>query len=171
MAYQLLNREDNGPYPCYAGEFCGNTFGEEHNAMMEAFDEMRGNHHWISDRVPGRPDWTRFKKGRPRPCAAGTTEQLEIQGMYGLYLRHDVEPYPEGCEPFDGPIVKIPTPECLTEPARPARTIKTCTQRRKEADERNARWGVLSPVEKLAVLDARHGGPCGAGRQREKFER
>ena len=45
MAYLLLGRKDQGPYPCFAGEFCGNTFGEDYNAMMEALHESFGNHY------------------------------------------------------------------------------------------------------------------------------
>ena len=171
MAYLLLGREDQGPYPCKAGEFCGNSWGEEHNARMEALYELMGLHRFIGDdRPPGRPDWTLYKKGRPRPCEAGTTEQLEAQGMYGLYLRHDVEPYPDSCEPSEGPIQIIDTPPDLAEPPRRSSGFKTREQRRKDASERNAGWALLPTADQLASMNARLGGPCGARRQRKRLE-
>lgn len=91
MAYLLLGRQNRGPYPCYAGEYCGN------HVEYKFVDE------------------TRFRKGRPRQTPFYTSEKLAAMGLVGLYLRRNVSPYPEGFEPTDGPLVYISTPGSLRE--------------------------------------------------------
>ncbi len=77
-----------GPYPNKAGEFCGN----HHPTYDTARPEMR---------------W-----GRPRPCKAGTTEEMEAQGFVGLYLKED-----QPILPWQDNATAIPTPPELMEPA------------------------------------------------------
>lgn len=94
MAYLLLGRKDRGPFPCYAGEYCGNHGEYEH------FNE------------------TRLRKGKPRSTAWYTSEQLAAQGMVVLYLRRNVQPFTDGHEPVDGPLVFVSTPSSLKEPLK-----------------------------------------------------
>lgn len=42
-------------------------------------------------------------------------------------------------------------------------------RRRKEAEERNARWAALTPAEQLAELDKRFGAGIGATKQRARL--
>ncbi len=42
-------------------------------------------------------------------------------------------------------------------------------ERRKAGEERNAKWAVLTPAQKIAVLDTVLGKGQGAKRQREKL--
>lgn len=76
-----------GPYPNKAGEYCGN-----HQPGLDAV----------------RPE---MRLGRPRSCKAGTTEELEVRGWFGLYLKED-QPH----EAWRDNVVEIPTPPELQEP-------------------------------------------------------
>ncbi len=114
MAYLLLGRQNRVPYPCYAGEFCGNHF------EYESIDE------------------TRLRKGRPRQTPFYTSEKLAAMELIGLYLRRNISPYPEGFEPMDGPLVYVSTPGSLREPLKLTRR-----QRRKlhaVRHQRHAEW-------------------------------
>lgn len=86
MAY--MTKDGLGPYPNKAGEYCGN-----HNPKYSQGGEV----HWT------------IRCGRPRPCKAGTTEELEADGWMGLYLKDD-SPY---SNPGDA---DVPTPPELLEP-------------------------------------------------------
>jgi hypothetical protein len=92
MAYmkQDKNGERRGPFPNLAGEFCGNSYGEEWSHQL--FDDHGS---FLSGRIPGRPDWATVRKGRPHPCKAGSTDDLEVRGMFGLYLKADHPVPPE----------------------------------------------------------------------------
>lgn len=81
MAYMTNGK---GPYPNKAGEYCGN----HGRAVVTISENMRA--------------------GRPRPCKAGTTAELQAQGVVGLYLKEDrkLMEWEEEC----------PTPPGLMEP-------------------------------------------------------
>lgn len=54
--------------------------------------------------------------GRPRPCKAGTTEEMEAQGYVGLYLRET--------RPLMHFEVECPTPDWLLEPPPTTTTVE-----------------------------------------------
>jgi len=99
MAY--IRRENGvkkGPYPNKRGEFCGNHFP---NSGPTICADAQAHMHYA--------DWlSKMRFGRPRPCEAGTTEELEQQGMVGLYLKCDAPSYKGE--------IDVPTPEDLKEP-------------------------------------------------------
>lgn len=96
MAYMIGNK---GPYPNKAGEFCGNHRTQEplHLLPHETI-ETQADH------------LTKMRFGRPRPCKAGTTKEMETSGHVGLYLKED-EAWTLGPEERE-----IPTPLELMEP-------------------------------------------------------
>lgn len=93
MAYM---NGDKGPYPNKAGDYCGNHLKGSKALSLKA---------WL----------LRMRFGRPRPCKAGTTEEMEAKGFVGLYLKQD-----RTLRPDEG--TEIPTPPELQEPpVNPAR--------------------------------------------------
>jgi hypothetical protein len=58
------------------------------------------DHEWLAQ----------MRFGRPRPCAAGTTEEMEDKGFVGLYLKND------SGKLFDWEKEVLPTPDELKEP-------------------------------------------------------
>lgn len=100
MAY--MTKDGRGPYPCSAGEYCGNHLPGSY--PRQTFHESP------EDAEHQRAYFARMRFGRPRPCEAGTTAEREAKGWVGLYLKED-----EGAHaPGD---VLIPTPDELREPA------------------------------------------------------
>lgn len=66
MAYMSQGACPGGPYPNKAGEYCGNYLPESKGCLK-----------------------AKMRFGRPRPCEAGTTEEMEANGYVGLYLKED----------------------------------------------------------------------------------
>jgi len=94
MAYiRIENGVKKGPYPNKKGEYCGN-----HYPRSLSFRNTIETKEWLSI----------MRFGRPRPCEAGTTEELERQGLVGLYLKRD--------EPLSEDEIEVPTPEEMKEP-------------------------------------------------------
>lgn len=89
-----------GPYPNKKDEFCGNHRPNE--------DADWRDPDWRNFEIEGRKQPTRVRFGRPHPCAAGTTEELEEQGFVGLYLQND--------HPLMDGETEVETPEKLKEP-------------------------------------------------------
>ena len=102
MAYiRIENGAEEGPYPNKKGEFCGNYHpnSEPYANIIETTEQAHTRQAaWLS----------KMRFGRPRPCEAGTTEELEQQGYVGLYLKKDESLGADGIE--------VPTPEELREP-------------------------------------------------------
>ncbi len=75
MAYMSKGVVPGGPYPNKVGEYCGNHHGRE--AIAE-----------------------NMRAGRPRPCKAGTTTEMQAQDYVGLYLKEDqsLMDWEEECE-------------------------------------------------------------------------
>lgn len=88
MAY--MTKDGKGPHPNKAGEYYGN--------------HRKGSQYCTDEATLAI---VRF--GRPRPCKAGTTEEMEKRGLVGLYLKEDQKLGPDD--------VEIPTPPELMEPA------------------------------------------------------
>lgn len=64
-----------GPYPNKAGEYCGNYY------LHQSSEETERLKAYLA----------RMRFGRPRPCQAGTMEEMEKDGYVGLYLKEDRE--------------------------------------------------------------------------------
>lgn len=90
MAY--MNKEGNGPYPCDAGEYCGN-----HQKGSVAYSAL-----WLA----------KMRFGRPHACQAGTSAEMAAKGFVGLYLKEDST---SGRMPGD---VHVDTPDELREPPK-----------------------------------------------------
>ena len=103
MAYTI---DGKGPYPDKAGEYCGNHYPDGHimQRLHESPQEAERHHEqWLSQ----------MRFGRPHPCHAGSTREMEAQGYVGLYLKEDSSRHPLW---EDGKYKAVPTPECLKEP-------------------------------------------------------
>ena len=102
MAY--MKKDGGAPYPNKAGEYCGNHCPTDQPCIKfhESPEEAKRNQERYLATM-------RF--GRPRPCWAGTTEDMEAMGYVGLYLKHD---FPVDLADGD---VEIETPDELKEPA------------------------------------------------------
>lgn len=84
MAYMTANGK--GPYPNKVDEYYGNCNKD---------NQSLPNTH---------------RRGRPHACKAGTIEEMEAAGWFGLYLKEDQKvPLPSGA-------IEIPTPPELMEP-------------------------------------------------------
>lgn len=103
MAY--MTKEGEGPYPCHAGDYCGNHDPKRNYDGM-TFDN--------------------FRFGRPRPTKVRTTEELEAWGMVGLYLKRSdshiflggeilIKTPPELCEPEGVDVSPNPLTSCVDE--------------------------------------------------------
>ena len=91
-----------GPYPDKAGEYCGNH-------LLGGFAlALIGQTHEDAERDQAAY-LSQMRFGRPRPCKAGTTEEMEAQGMVGLYLKASRHLYSNE--------IQVPTPPELMEPA------------------------------------------------------
>ena len=89
MAYMDIGTCPGGPYPNKKGEYCG-------------------NHRKGSELLVSLHETPEMVFGRPRPCKAGTTEEMEARGYVGLYLKETRQL--TNCE------VECPTPGRLLEP-------------------------------------------------------
>lgn len=101
MAYMDKGVVPGGPYLHKAGKYCGNHHkGSSALAGFHENQEQADAHQ--------REYLAKMRFGRPRPCAAGTTVEMEAQGYVGLYLKEDrkLMYWEEEC----------PTPPALTEP-------------------------------------------------------
>lgn len=80
MAYK---REDGlGPFPCNAGEFCGNHVrGERPVCLFDETPQHAAEHQ--------RRYLAMMRFGRPSKCEAGTSDEMAAQGFVGLYLKED----------------------------------------------------------------------------------
>ncbi len=101
MAYiYFRDGKVQGPYPYHKGEYCGN------NDLQDRFcqgQDLESHNRWLA----------RMRFGLPRPCAAGSTEQLKSLGYVGLYLKDsDTSP------PVLGYFEFVETPPELMEPGR-----------------------------------------------------
>ena len=101
MAYK--KKDGSGPYPNKAGEYCGNH--------QKGSPALRMTNETSEDAERRQDAWlARMRFGRPRPCHAGTTEDMEAMGYVGLYLLND-SPTSFADD------VEIETPDELKEPA------------------------------------------------------
>ena len=103
MAY--MTRDNKGPYPSKAGEYCGNHHPDSHPSRQLGHSPEQAAHHqreWLAT----------MRFGRPRGCEAGTSEEMAAQGWVGLYLKADRKLFDWETE--------VPTPDCLKEHAAPA---------------------------------------------------
>jgi hypothetical protein len=89
-----ITGEWTGPYPHHAGDYCGNYHPDSQSFASKSVDKA-----WLA----------KMRFGLPRPCAAGSTEEMKAQGLVGLYLREDEKRL------FDWER-EIPTPDELKEP-------------------------------------------------------
>lgn len=100
MAY--MNKDGKGPYPNKAGDYCGNHFSGgqvPHVFSADRTEEAKAHSAWLA----------KMRFGRPRPTTAMTIEELQREGMVGLYLKADEPLYLDGD-------TEIPTPAELMEP-------------------------------------------------------
>lgn len=102
MAHMSTGVCPGGPYPDKAGEYCGNH-PKGHQALC-----MYGQPQSEAD-AQQRAWLATMRFGRPRPCKAGTSEEMEARGYVGLYLK-------ESRTLFDWEVF-CPTPPELMEPA------------------------------------------------------
>lgn len=101
MAY--MTKDGKGPYPNKAGEYCGNhSKGSSPYAMYGQGQQEAAENQ--------KAYLARMRFGRPRPCEAGTTEEMEAKGNVGLYLKEDIR--------LNFGEIEIPTPPELMEPTR-----------------------------------------------------
>ena len=101
MAYMNKGSVPRGPYPNKAGEFCGNHMvgSEPYCCNGESPEQSEAAHVAYL---------AKMQFGRPRPCKAGTTEEMEAKGYVGLYLKED--------RPLMFWEEEVPTPPELLEP-------------------------------------------------------
>lgn len=96
-------RNGKGPFPMHAGEYCGN---------FHPSTEPRPHLHETPPEEAAKSQAALLSKmrfGKPRPCPAGTSDEMAAQGYVGLYLKEDRPPHFEWEEP-------ILTPPELMEP-------------------------------------------------------
>jgi hypothetical protein len=107
MAYMSKGVVPGGPYPNKAGEYCGNH--HKGSPALARFHETQEQ----ADAYQ-KEHLAKMRFGRPHPCKAGTTAELEAQGYVGLYLIEDrnLMSWEVECE----------TPLELTEPAAEGET-------------------------------------------------
>lgn len=102
MAY--MRKNGKGPYPCHAGEYCGNYLKGSQAYVRD--DQTHENAQYI------QKEWlARMRFGRPHSCGGFTVAEKIAQGWVGLYLKED-DPV-NWRRPGD---VLIDTPEELQEP-------------------------------------------------------
>ena len=103
MAY--MTEDGKGPYPCYAGEYCGN--------YLPGIPPLRRNDQTQQDAERQERLWlASMRFGRPHSRKQSTSAQMAAQGWVGLYLKEDYE-HPS----FVGHFVLVDTPDELREPA------------------------------------------------------
>lgn len=108
MAYKLAQLPELGPFACHSGDFYGNyTRGKEGISFgLKTREEHRNT----------PLDETLFRRGRPRPTAWHTSEELEAMGIVGIYLIGFLAPDHDGREIMFGPVIYVETPESMREP-------------------------------------------------------
>ena len=101
MAY--MTQDGRGPYPNKKDEYCGNHhLGHD----MIVLSDYRETPEQAQKREEEFHAYFRF--GRPRPCVAGTSKEMQAQGFVGLYLKKD--------DPLEPGRIEVETPEELREP-------------------------------------------------------
>ncbi len=95
--------DDKGPYPDNAGEYCGNHNPNDRYPLPRIASEtpaqaQKRENEWLS----------RMRFGRPHATNEYTVEQLEADGIVGLYLKED--------RPLFDWETPCPTPPELLEP-------------------------------------------------------
>lgn len=98
MAYMI---DGKGPYPNRVDEYCGN-----HQPGMIPMARLGQTQEQTNASLAAYLRTMKF--GRPRPCKAGTTAELEERGVVGLYARH--------AHKLRGREVAVPTPPEMMEP-------------------------------------------------------
>ncbi len=100
-----MTKDGKGPYPCDAGEYCGNHLpgGKACARFNQTHEEPQYNQdQWLA----------RMRFGRPHSCKEGTSAEMSAKGWVGLYLKES-----------DGPLVSgathVETPDELREPDEP----------------------------------------------------
>lgn len=101
MAY--MTKDGKGPYPCYAGEYCGNHHPDH---MVYA---QEGQTHEEAQ-AQAELSLAKMRFGRPHACKAGTSDEMAARGWIGLYLKQDDKVRLPG-------EVEVATPDELREPA------------------------------------------------------
>jgi len=112
MAYMM--KDGKGPYPCYAGEYCGNHDPQSEPArrLYESPAEARRRE---------VESFANMRFGRPRSCQAGTSAEMAARGYVGLYLKEDQTVHAPGAILCDTPEeLREPPPTLPTEPQPPA---------------------------------------------------
>lgn len=101
MAY--MTADGKGPYPCDAGEYCGNhLLGSKPLPLRDLGETPEEAEKWLDQML----DQMRF--GRPRPCKAGSSKEMSELGYVGLYLKSPQPLWLGG--------TRVPTPDELREP-------------------------------------------------------
>lgn len=104
MAY--MTEDGRGPYPCYAGEYCGNHLPGSMAGVR--LDQSADDAKAEQDR-----HLARMRFGRPHSCEIGTSSEMVALGYVGLYLKAD-----RGFSlPGD---IMVDTPDELKEPTEEA---------------------------------------------------
>lgn len=101
-----------GPYPLHEGEYCGNWHPkfecDRPVKMGDVVDMNKMNSHLMGrDRFISSYKELR-RLGVPQSCKAGTSQEMQDQGYFGLYLTEDREPFSWE--------VSCSTPKSLMEP-------------------------------------------------------
>lgn len=107
MAY--LTKDGKGPYPNKAGEYCGNYNPNSYFHEYTDLEKFCEQPHNEEEKKRHREWLSKMRFGRPRPCKAGTTEEMEVMGWVGLYLKEDSTFLLPGA-------TTVPTPPELMEP-------------------------------------------------------
>jgi hypothetical protein len=92
MAYMSGQR---GPLPHLKGEFYANWHPELPVVAQFEHEEVT-------------PDWTKVRRGRPRPAGGRDSAQMAAEGWVGLYLIRDL--------PLSPHAVAVEAPQWMSEP-------------------------------------------------------
>lgn len=91
---------NNGPFPCHAGEYCGNHTPP---GLFFAGQNQRERKMYV--------DWlAQMRFGEPRATPECSVEYLKSHGIVGLYLREN--------QPIRSWFEIVPTPPQLMEPGK-----------------------------------------------------
>ncbi len=81
MAHMI---DGEGPYPDKAGEYCGNHY------INSPFPPLPMSNETSAQAAKHKRVWLlKMRFGRPRATIAYSMEQLETDGLVGLYLKED----------------------------------------------------------------------------------
>lgn len=99
MSFDCITKQEVGPYPAHAGDYCSNEHESE-------FKNSRLDRGFKARFTNSRP--SNVRRGNPRACAGKSLAELKAEGWFGLYLIADTK-----LMPWER---AIPSPEELREP-------------------------------------------------------